>query len=110
MQSLNVSAPEKDFSGLLINFFSFLFYSYKIGFNRTLVDRASKIKTTLATFTDDAEEFLNIFVKNQYSQGLISKVVDSYLVNAKTSNTSTFTTDTSTIYFKLPFLNMSNFT
>ena len=40
----------------------------------------------------------------------MSKVVKSYLDSAKNSNTSTSTTDTSTIYFKLQVLNISNFT
>ena len=56
---------KKAFSGLLTNFFSFTSYSYKIGLIRTLVDRAYKINTTLATFDDDVKKLLRIFKKNQ---------------------------------------------
>ena len=98
------------FSGLLTNFFSFTSYSYKVGLIRTLVDRAYKINTTLAKFNEDVRSLLQIFKKNQYPESLINRVVKSYLNNAQNSNTSTSTNDTSTIYFKLPFLNISNFT
>ena len=53
---------------------------------------------------------LYVFKKNQYPEGLISRVVDSYLDNVHCSNNSKSATDTSTIYFKLPFLKLSNFT
>ena len=101
---------KKTFSGLLTNFFSFTSYSYKVGLIRTLVDRAYKINTTLAKFNEDVKSLLKIFKKNQYPESLINRVVKSYLNNAQNSNTSTSTNDTSTIYFKLPFLNISNFT
>ena len=101
---------KKTFSGLLTNFFSFTSYSYKIGLIRTLVDRAYKINTTLAKFNEDVRSLLQIFKKNQYPESLINRVVKSYPNNAQNSNTSTSTNDTSTIYFKLPFLNISNFT
>ena len=101
---------KRTFSGFLTNFFSSTSYSYKIGLIRTLVDRAYKINTTLAKSNEDVRSLLHIFKKNQYPESLISRVVRSYLNNAQNSNTSTSTTDTSTIYFKLPFLNISNFT
>ena len=43
-------------------------------------------------------------------KALISRVVHSYLDNVHSSNNSKPATDTSTIYFKLPFLKLSNFT
>ena len=101
---------KKTFSGLLTNFFSFTSYSYKVGLIRTLVDRAFKINTTLAKFNEDVRNLLHIFKKNQYPESLISRVVKSYLDNAQNSHFSTSTTDTFTIYFKLPFLSISNFT
>ena len=98
------------FTGLLTNFYSFTSYSYKIGLIRTLVDRAYKINNTLAKFNDDVKKLFDIFKKNQYPDGLISRVVHSYLDSVHTSNNSKSATDTSTIYFKLPFLKLSNFT
>ena len=51
-----------------------------------------------------------MFKRNQYYKSVINRVVKSYLDNAQNSNTSASPTDTSTIYFKLPFLYISNFT
>ena len=101
---------KKTFSGLLTNFFSFTSYSYKIGLIRTLVDRAYKINNTLATFNDDVNQLFHIFKMNQYLESLINRVVKSSRNNAQNSNTSASPTDTSTIYFKLPFLSISSFT
>ena len=98
------------FTGLLTNFYSFTSYSYKIGLIHTLVDRAYKINNTLAKFNDDVKKLFDIFKKNPYPEGLISRVVHSYLDNVHSSNNSKSATDTSTIYFKLPFLKLSNFT
>ena len=97
-------------TGLLTNFNSFTSYSYKIGLIRTLVDRAYKINNTLAKFNDDVKNLFDILKKNQYPEGLISRVVHSYLDNVHSSNNSKSATDTSTIYFTLPFLKLSNFT
>jgi len=108
--SLLMSAHrKKTFSGLLTNFFSFTSYSYKIGLIRTLVDRAYKINNTLAVFNDDIKKLFHIFKRNQYPESLMNRIVKS-LDNAQNPNTSASPTDTSTIYFKLPFLSMSNIT
>ena len=101
---------KKTISGLLANFFSFTSYSYKISLIRTLVDRAYKINNTLASFNDDVKKLFHILKRNQYLESLINRVVKSYLDNAQNSNTSASPTDASTIYFKLPFLSISNFT
>ena len=45
------------FTGLLINFFGFTSFSYKIGPIRTLVDRAYKINNSLSKFNDDVKNF-----------------------------------------------------
>ena len=97
------------FTGLLTNFFGFTSFSYKIGLIRTLVDRAYKINNSLAKFNDDGKKLYYIFKKNQYPEGLLNKVVKSYLDKVHNSNNSTPPKDTTVIYFKLPFLNLSNF-
>ena len=43
-------------------------------------------------------------------ESLISRVVHSYLESFQSSNDSKSATDTSTLYFKLPFLKLSKFT
>ena len=74
-----------------------------------MVDRAYKINTSLAKFNDDVKKLYYIFKKNQYPEGLVSKVVKSYFDKVHNSNNSTPPKDTTIIYFKLPFLNLSNF-
>ena len=97
------------FTGLLTNFFSFTSFSYKIGLLHTLVDRAYKIHNSLAKFNDDVNKLYYIFKKNQYPEGLINRVVKSYCDKVHISNNFTPPKDTTIIYFKLPFLNLSNF-
>ena len=110
MQSLNVVYRKKTFTGLITNFYSFTSYSYEIGLIRTLFDRAYKSNNTLAKFNDDVKNLLDIFKKNRYPESLISRVVHSYLESVQSSNDSKSATDTSTLYFKLPFLKLSKFT
>ena len=64
----------------------------------------------LPTFNDNVKDLYSVFKKNQYPESLINRVVKSYLDNVHSSGNSTLPTDTSTIYFKLPFLTLSNFT
>ena len=64
---------------------------------------------SLAKFNDDVKKLYYIFKKNQYPEGLLNKVVKSYLDKVHNSNNSTPPKDTTIIYFKLPFLNLSNF-
>ena len=91
--------------------FSFISYSYKADLTHTLVDKAYKVNSALATFNDNVKDLYCILKKNQYPESLINRVVKSNVDNVHSSNNSTSpTTDTSTIYFKLPFLKLSNFT
>jgi len=61
-------------------------------------------------FNDDVKKLFNIFKRNQYPESLINRVVTSYIDTTQTSNSSASPTDTSTTYFKLPFLSTSNST
>ena len=66
--------------------------------------------TTLSIeYINDVKKLFHIFKRNQCPERLINRVVKSYLDNAQNSNTSASLNDTSTIYFKLPFLSISNF-
>ena len=74
-----------------------------------MVDRAYKINNSLAKSNDDVKKLYYIFEKNQYPEGLLNNVFKSYLDRVHNSNNSTPPKDTTIIYFKLPFLNLSNF-
>ena len=52
---------------------------------------------------------MDIFKKHQYPESLISRVVHSYLDSVQSFNDSKSAADTSTLYFKLPFLKFSKF-
>ena len=109
---LDICINNKDPSSLLTSVHrkgTFSSFSYKIGLIRTLVDRAYKINNSLAKFNDDVKKLYYMFKKNQYPEGLLNKVVKLYLDKVHNSNNSTPPKDTTIIYFKLPFLNLSNF-
>ena len=106
---LTSSHPINTFTRLLNNLFSSSSFPYKIGLIRTLVGRAYKINNSLLNFNEDANKLYFIFKKYQYPKYLISRVVKSDFDNADNSKTSTPPTDISIVYFKLPYLKLSNF-
>ena len=62
---------KETFTGLLINYFSFTSYSYKMGLIKTLVDRAYKIKNTWLGFHEDINKLTDILKKNLFPAHLI---------------------------------------
>ena len=62
---------KETFTGLLINYFSFTSYSYKMGLIKTLVDRAYKIKNTRLGFHEDINKLTDILKKNLFPAHLI---------------------------------------
>ena len=64
---------KKTFTGLLTNVISSTSFSYKVGFIRTLVDRAYKINNSLLSFNTDVKNLTHIFKKNQFPEYLINR-------------------------------------
>ena len=62
---------KETFTGLLINYFSFTSYSYKMGLIKTLVDRAYKINNTWLGFHEDINKRTDILKKNLFPAHLI---------------------------------------
>ena len=62
---------KETFTGLLINYFSFTSYSYKMGLIKALVDRAYKIKNTWLGFHEDINKLTDILKKNLFPAHLI---------------------------------------
>ena len=62
---------KETFIGLLISYFSFTSYSYKIGLIKTLVDRAYKINNTSLRFHEDINKLTDILKKNLFPAHLI---------------------------------------
>ena len=105
---------KKTFTGLLTNFFSFTSFSYKLGLIRTLVDRAYKINNTLLAFNEDVKKLSYTLKRNQFPKHLINKVLKAYLDGVNSSITPCKDSDTTSdgiciLYFKLPYLVLSNF-
>ena len=97
---------KKTFTGLLINFFSFNSFSYKVELIRTLVDRAYKINNSLLSFNNDVKKLTHIFKRNELPEYSVNRVVKTYLDN---NGNSVQSDNNNALYFKLPYLPFSNF-
>ena len=105
---------KKTFTGLLTNFSSFTSFSYKLDLIRTLLYRAYKINNTLLAFNEDVKKLSYTLKRNQFPEHLINKVIKAYLDRVNNSTTPCKDSDTTsdgicTLYFKLPYLVLSNF-
>ena len=105
---------KKTFTGLLTIFFSFTSFCYKLGLIRTLLDRAYKINNTLLAFNEDVKKLSYILKRNQFPEHVINKVIKAYFDRVNDSTTPCKDSDTTshgicTLYFKLPYLVLSNF-
>ena len=106
------------YTGLLTNFFSFSFHSYKVGLVKTLVDRTYKINNTWQGFHKEIEHLIITLKKNLFPSRIIDHVIKQYLNNTSLSSTScvksnpgsfTESESISTLNFKLPYLYISSF-
>ena len=70
------------------------------------MDRAYKINNSLLSFNNNIKKLTHIFKRNQYPEYLINRVVKSYLDNNGNYAPSD---DNNNLYFKLPYLPLSNF-
>ena len=105
---------KKTFTVLFTNFFSFTSFSCRFGLIRTLLDRAYKINNILLAFNKNAKKLSYILKKNQFPEHLINKVIKTHLDRVNNSTTPCKDSDTPpdgicTLYFKLPYLVVSNF-
>jgi len=66
---------KKTYTGVLTNFYSFVSFSYKSGFVRTLVDRTFKIKNTWAGFHLDINNLTKTLRKNLLPSNVNENVV-----------------------------------
>ena len=70
---------QKTYTGLLLNYFSFVHNSYKLDLIQTLVDRMYRINKSWTAFCKNLKDHKNILQKNWYPFKLIDHVVKSYL-------------------------------
>ena len=101
---------EKTYTGLLLNYFSFVPNCYKLGLIKTLVDRMYRINNSWTGFDKDLKGLKNILQKNQYPLKMIDHVIKLYLndkINCRNERSSENTKSEIKIrYFKLPFIRL----
>jgi len=97
---------EKNFTGLLTNYFSFTSYSYKVGVNKTLVDSGYKIDDAWLGFHEDITKLMDILKKNLISAHLIEKVINRYITGTQSNHCpqGSLPTTSPTFCFKLPYI------
>ena len=100
---------KKTFTGLLINYFSFTSFSYKMGLVRTLVDRLYKINNSWLGFHNDIKDFTLILGKNLFPVRMVEKVINRYVSRATIlpSASSQVQQAVSTYYFQLPYVDFN---
>ena len=67
------------YTGLLLNFKSFISFSYKVSLIKCLIDRSFKICNNWISIHNDIENIKSNLIKNAYPPFLIRKVIKKYL-------------------------------
>ena len=101
---------KKTYTGLLLNYFSFVPDSYKYGLIKTLINRMYRINSTWTSFDIDLKNLKQVLLKNQYPLTMIDNVIKKYLQNAvNKTNTGSMLLEMPNIetrLFQLPFIGM----
>lgn len=93
------------FTGLFMNFTSFLPDSYKLGLITTLIDRVYKICHDRMTFNFEIRKVKEYLCKNTFPPHLIDKQIKKYLKKVSSSNNDEKgDKDKNVSYFKLPYI------
>ena len=91
---------------LAVFFASLTTHSYKVGFNKTLIDRAYKINNTWLGFHDDITKLMDIPKNNIFPFHLIEKVVSRYITGTQSNHCprGSLSNTSPKFYFKLPYI------
>ena len=93
------------FTGLFMNFTSFLPDSYKLGLVTTLIDRVYKICHNRMTFNFEIRKVKEYLCKNMFPPHLIDKQVKKYLKKVRLpKDDEKGEKDKNVSYFKLPYI------
>ena len=79
---------KKMYTGLLLNYFSFVPNSYEYGLIKTLIDRMHRINKTRTSFDIDLKNLKQVLLKNQYPLSMTDNVIKKCLQNVKLVFTS----------------------
>ena len=104
-QNLTLQTYHKStYLGLLLNFKSFTWFSYKTSLIKCLIDRLFKICNNWNSFHKDIENIKSKLIKNAYPPSLIDKVIKKYLDHKFSSNQNQLKDTSDVYYFKLPYI------
>ena len=92
------------YTGLLLNFKSFTWFSYKISLIKCFIDRSFKICNSLNSFCNDIKNIKSNLSKNPYPPFLIDKVIKKNLVHKFSSNQNQLKDTSDVYYFKIPYI------
>jgi len=96
------------FSGQGTNFFSNIFYKYKISSIYTLINRAFVISSSYKNFHSEIEYLQSYFISNNYPSKIVSKMVRKFLDKLYNISVPTTTVEKHKIYLELPMLGHQN--
>ena len=92
------------YTGLLMNFHSFLPFHYKLGLLRTLIDRTFKITNNWHSFDHDIKKLKEILCRNLFPPHIFQRVLCRYLEKSFQADTETVTNNNEIRYYKLPYI------
>ena len=92
------------YTGLLLNFKSFISFSYKISLIKCLIGRSFKICNSWNSFRNDIESIKPTLIRYAYSPFLINKVIKKYLDYKFSSNQNQLKEKYDVHCFKLPYI------
>ena len=92
------------YSGLLLNYTSFISGVYKIGLIKSLFDRAYKINNTWPGFHDDVSKIKDVIKRNVYPPFILNKFIKAYIDKIHYNNNKVSPKVYKLRYFKLPYL------
>ena len=107
LNSLDTSVYHKTtFTGLYLNFKSFVPFEYKTRFISTLLDRIYKITSNWKNFDIDVKNLENFLMRNLYPLALIEKITKRFLDKkfSKPDGNDKTDTDHEIRYAKLPYI------
>ena len=88
------------YTGLLLNFKSFMSFSYKISLIKCLIDGLFKTCNNWNSFHNDRESIKSSLIKYEYPPFLIDKVIKKYLIYKFCCNQNQLK-DTSDIHYRI---------
>ena len=77
---------EFTYSGLLLNYASFISRFYKIGLIKCLIDRTYKINNSWPGFHDDVSKIKDVLKRNSYPPFILDKIIKAYIDKIHYSN------------------------